>query len=122
MLNTVAAGRRLAQRTAALQGVLTLATALACLLSGRDAALGALAGGGAMTLGGLVAAWSAFGGGVAGAGMALGRLLLGLAAKWVILIVGLFLAIGVWHLPALAVLAGAAIAAAGMLVATKLWA
>jgi F0F1-type ATP synthase assembly protein I len=122
VLNTVAAGRRLAQRTAALQGALTLATALACLLSGRDAALGALVGGGAMTLGGLVAAWSAFGGGVQGAGMALGRLLLGLAAKWVVVIVGLFLAIGVWHLPVWAVLAGAAIAAAGMLVATKLWA
>ena len=53
MLNTVAAGRRLAQRTAALQALVTLATALACLMSGREAALGALVGGGAMTLGGL---------------------------------------------------------------------
>ena len=122
MLNTVAAGRRLAQRTTALQGVVTLATALVCLLSGREAALGALVGGGAMTLGGLVAATSAFGGGVAGAGMALGRLMLGLAAKWVVVVVGMFLAIGVWHLPAMAVLAGAAVAAAGLLVATKLWA
>ena len=122
MLNTVAAGRRLAQRTAAVQAGVTLATALACLMSGRDAALGALVGGGALTLGGLVAAWSAFGGGVQGAGMALGRLLIGQAAKWVVVIAGLFLAIGVWHLPALAVLAGAAVAAAGMLVATKLWA
>jgi len=122
VLNTVAAGRRLAQRTAALQAVLTLATALACLLSGRNAALGALAGGGALTLGGLAAAASAFGGGVAGAGMALGRLMFGLAAKWLIVVVGMFLAIGVWHLPAMAVLAGAAVAAAGLLVATKLWA
>jgi len=122
VLNTVAAGRRLAQRTAALQAVLTLATALACLLSGRNAALGALAGGGALTLGGLAAAASAFGGGVAGAGMALGRLMFGLAAKWLIVVAGLFLAIGVWHLPAMAVLAGAAVAAAGLLVATKLWA
>jgi F0F1-type ATP synthase assembly protein I len=122
VLNTVAAGRRLAQRTAAVQAAATLATALACLMSGRDAALGALLGGGAMTLGGLVAAWSAFGGGVQGAGMALGRLLLGLAAKWVVVIVGLFLAIGVWHLPTWSVLVGAAIAAAAMLVATKLWA
>ena len=75
-----------------------------------------------MTLGGLAAAASAFGGGVAGAGMALGRLMFGLAAKWLIVVVGLFLAIGVWHLPAMAVLAGAAVAAAGLLVATKLWA
>ena len=122
MLNSVAAGRRLAQRTAAVQAAATLATALVCLLSGRDAALGALVGGGAMTLGGLVAAWSAFGGGVQGAGMALGRLMLGLGAKWVVVIAGLFLAIGLWHLPPMAVLAGAAIAAAGMLIATKLWA
>ncbi len=122
MLNTVAAGRRLAQRTAATQALVTLATALACLMSGREAALGALLGGGAMTLGGLVAAWSAFGGGVQGAGMALGRLLLGLAAKWVVVVVGVFLAIAVWHLPALAVLGGAAMAAVAMLVATKLWA
>ena len=122
MLNTVAAGRRLAQRTAATQALVTLATALVCLMSGREAALGALVGGGAMTLGGLVAAWSAFGGGVQGAGMALGRLLLGLAAKWVVVIVGVFLAIAVWHLPAMAVLGGAAMAAVAMLVATKIWA
>ena len=122
MLNTVAAGRRLAQRTAALQAVVTLATALACLMSGRDAALGALVGGGAMTLGGLVAAWSAFGGGVAGAGMALGRLLIGQAAKWVVVITGMFLAIGVFHLPAMAVLAGVLLAGVALLVATKLWA
>ena len=122
MLNTVAAGRRLAQRTAAFQAAVTLATALACLLSGRNAALGALAGGGALTLGGLAAAASAFGGGVAGGGMALGRLMFGLAAKWLIVVAGLFLAIGVWHLPPLAVLAGAALAAVALLVATKLWA
>jgi F0F1-type ATP synthase assembly protein I len=122
VLNSVAAGRRLAQRTVAVQAAVTLATALACLLSGRDAALGALVGGGAMTLGGLVAAWGTFGGGVANAGTALGRLLLGMAAKWIVVIVGLWLAIAVWHLPAMAVLAGAALAAAGLLVATKLWA
>ena len=57
-----------------------------------------------------------------GAGMALGRLLLGLGAKWVVVMVGVFLGIAVWHLPAMAVLAGAAVAAAAMLVATKLWA
>lgn len=121
MLNSAAAGRRLAQRTVALQAAVTLATALACLLSGRDAALGALAGGGAMTLGSQLAAWGAFAGGVAGAGMALGRLLLGMAAKWIVVIVGLFLAIAVWQLPALPVLAGAALAAAAFLISARLW-
>lgn len=121
MLNSAAAGRRLAQRTVALQAAVTLATALACLLSGRDAALGALAGGGAMTLGSLLAAWGAFAGGVAGAGVALGRLLLGMAAKWIVVIGGLFLAIAVWQLPALPVLAGAALAAAAFLISARLW-
>lgn len=119
MLNSIAAGRRLAQRSVALQGAVTLATALACLLSGRDAALGALAGGAAMTLGSALAAWGAFAGGVAGAGVALGRLLLGMAAKWMVVVVGMFVAIAVLHLPALPVIAGAALAAAAFLAAAK---
>ena len=67
-----------------------------------------------MTLGSLLAAWGAFAAGCQAPGMALGRLLLGMAAKWIVVIVGLFLAIAVWHLPALPVLAGAALAAAGI--------
>ena len=79
MLNSAAAGRRLALRVVAVQALATLLTALACLMIGPRAALAALAGGGAMTLGSLGAAWGAFGGGVVGAGTALGRLLLGTA-------------------------------------------
>ena len=119
MLNSAVAGRRLAQRAAAFQAAATLATALACLLSSRAAALGALAGGAAMTLGSLVAAWGAFAGGIAGAGAALGRLLLGMAAKWIVVVVGLYLAIAVWQLPAVPVLAGAALAAAAFLLSTR---
>jgi len=121
VLNSVAAGRRLAQRAVALQAAVTIATALVSLLSGRDAALGALAGGTAMTLGSLLAAWGAFAGGVAGAGVVLGRLLAGTALKWIVVVGGLYLAIAVWHLPALPVLAGAALAAAALLIAAKLW-
>lgn len=121
MLNSIAAGRRLAQRSVVLQGAVTLATALACLLSGRDAALGALVGGAAMTLGSALAAWGAFAGGVAGAGIALGRLLLGMAAKWIVVVAGLYVAIALLHLPAVPVIAGAALAAAAFLVAAKLW-
>ncbi|WP_181952581.1 ATP synthase subunit I [Vulcaniibacterium gelatinicum] len=119
MLNSAAAGRRLARRVAALQAAATLATALACLPLGPSAALGALAGGSAMALGSLLAAWGAFGGGPAGAGAALGRLLLGLAAKWGVVIVVLYLAIAVWRLPPLPVLAGAALAAAALLIAAR---
>ena len=121
VLNSAAAGRRLARRAVGLQALVTLATALACLLSGREAAAGALAGGAAMTLGSAIAAWGAFGGGVEGAGMALGRLLLGTAAKWVVVVAGLYLAIAAWHLPALPVLAGTAMAALAFLVGVKLF-
>ncbi|TXH67341.1 MAG: hypothetical protein E6Q88_10635 [Lysobacteraceae bacterium] len=115
MLNSVAAGRRLARRTVLFQAVTTLLAALACLLFGADAAMGVLAGGAAMAIGSLIAAWGAFAGGVTGAGMALGRLLLGVAAKWIVVVAGLYLAIAVWKLPALPVLAGAAVSAAAML-------
>lgn len=122
MLNSVAAGRRLAQRTAALQAAVTLATALAwLLLSSRDAALGALAGGLAMTVGNLLAAWVAFAGGLDGAGVALGRLLAATALKWMMIAGALYLALAVWQLPALPVLAGAAMAAAAFLIAAKSW-
>jgi CHASE2 domain-containing sensor protein len=72
-----------------------------------------------MTLGSLAAAWGAFGGGVVGAGTALGRLLLGTAVKWLVVAVGLYLAMAVWRLPAVPALAGAAIAAAAMVVSMR---
>jgi F0F1-type ATP synthase assembly protein I len=120
VLNSAAAGRRLARRAVALQAAVTLAVALAGLLFGTPAALAALAGGAAMTLGSLLAAWGAFAGGVSGAGMALGRLLLGTAVKWLAVAGGMYLAIAVWQLPALPVLAGAASAAAAFLLSVKL--
>ena len=119
MLNSAAAGRRLALRVVAVQAIATLLTALACLIYGPRAALAALAGGGAMTLGSLAAAWGAFGGGVVGAGTALGRLLLGTAVKWLVVALGLYLAMAVWRLPAVPALAGAALAAAAFMLAVK---
>ena len=119
MLNSVNAGWRLALRVVVFQAIATLATAAACYASGSHAALAALAGGGAMALGSLLAAWGAFGGGVAGAGIALGRLLLGTAVKWLVVVVGLYLAMAVWKLPAVPVLAGAAMAAAAFVVSMK---
>ena len=119
MLNSAAAGRRLTLRVVANQAVATLLTAVACLMIGPRDALAALAGGGAMTLGSLVAAWGAFGGGVAGAGAALGRLLLGTAVKWLVVAMGLYLAMAVWRLPAVPALAGAAMAAAAFMLAVQ---
>ena len=119
MLNSAAAGRRLALRVVAFQAVATLLTALVCLMIGPRTALAALAGGGAMALGSLAAAWGAFGGGVVGAGMALGRLLLGTAVKWLVVVLGLYLAMAIRRLPAVPVLAGAAMAAAAFVVSMK---
>ena len=119
MLNSAAAGRRLALRVVAYQAIATLLTALACLTIAPRAALAALAGGGAMTLGSLAAAWGAFGGGVVGGGAALGRLLLGTAVKWLLVALGLYLAMAVWQLPAVPVLAGAALAAAAFMFAAR---
>jgi hypothetical protein len=119
VLNTAAAGWRLALRVAAFQAVAALLTATACLMIGPRAALAALAGGGAMALGSLLAAWGAFGGGVAGAGTALGRLLLGAALKWLVVALVLYLAMAVWRLPAVPALAGAAMAAAAFMFVAK---
>jgi len=119
VLNSAGAGRRLALRVVAFQAVATLLTALACMTIGPRAAMAALAGGGAMTLGSVAAAWGAFGSGVVGAGTALARLLLGTAVKWVVVAVGLYLAMAVWRLPAVPALAGAAMAAAAFMFVAK---
>ena len=116
MLNSIAAGRRLARRVAAIQVAATLAAALVCLIWGAQAGIGALAGGLTMAVGSGLAGWSAFGGGVAGGGVLLGRLLLGAALKWIVIAVGLYLAIAIWRLPAPAVLAGAVAATLAWLV------
>ncbi|HOC11536.1 MULTISPECIES: hypothetical protein [Thermomonas] len=119
MQNSTGAGWRMALRVVAVQAIAVLAASVVCLINSPSAALAALAGGGALTLGSLVAAWGAFAGGVAGAGTALGRLLLGMLAKWLVVIVGLYLTMAVWRLPAVPALAGAAIAAAAMVVSMR---
>lgn len=119
MLNSAAAGWRLALRVVAYQVIATLATAAICLMLGWPAALAVLAGGGTMALGSLLAGWAAFAGGAAGAGSALAHLLLGTVAKWLVVGVGLYLAMAAWRLPAVPVLAGAAMAAATYVVSMR---
>jgi hypothetical protein len=103
-----------------LQAAVTLVAALVALLHGRDAALGVLSGGGVLALGSLLAAWKGLAGGVASAGGALWRLLVALALKWMVVVAGFYLAIAVWQLPPLAVIAGAVIAALAV-VANMSW-
>ena len=89
VLNSAAAGRRLAQRTAALQAVVTLATA-AGLPAVRPRCRARCAGG-RRGDDARRPAWppgALRGRACQAPGMALGRLLLGMAAKWMVVIVG----------------------------------
>lgn len=106
MLNSVAAGRRQAFRVLAVQAAATGLVALAFLVQGDRAALGALLGGGAATLGSALMAWRALGGGVVGAGTALARLFGGLALKWLVIVLALYLALARFELPPLPVVSG----------------
>jgi hypothetical protein len=44
-----------------------------------------------------------------------------MAVKWIVVVAGLYLAIAVLHLPAVPVIAAAALAAGAFLVSAKLW-
>lgn len=110
MLNPLAAGTRLVRRTAIFQVVAVAALSLALLAKGQGWALAALAGGGAVAAGCALYGVLALGGGIAPAAGALARLVLGMAAKWLVVVAGLFLAIAVAKLPPLAVLGGAVVA------------
>lgn len=119
MLNTLDAGRRLARHALGLQLGATLLTGLAWLAAGAQSGLSAVIGGLGLTLGTLLAAWGAFGGGVTGGGERLARLLLGIAGKWLVVVVALVLAIAVWKLPAVPAVVGTAAAALALLMAGK---
>lgn len=106
MLNSVAAGRRLALRATAFQLVAALLVALAFLFKGAAWAIAAGVGGAAVALGSLLAGWVAFGKGVSPATGALGRVVAGMLLKWCVVIVAVALALAVFGLPPLPLLAG----------------
>jgi len=119
VLNTVQAGRRLARRAVVSQAVATLLASLVCLTFGPEAALGAFVGGAAIAIGSAIAGGFTFAGGVSGAGAIFARLLLGTAAKWMLAIVAMYVAIAVFDWPAIAVLVGMASAAAAPLLSAN---
>ncbi len=106
MLNSVAAGRRLALRATAFQLVAALAVALAFLPKGTTWALSGGTGGLAVALGSLLAGRVVLGGGVSPATGALGRVVFGMLLKWCVVIAVVALALAVWKLPPLPLLAG----------------
>lgn len=120
MLNSLDAGRRVAQRALLAQGLAVAATAaIAGLVAGAPAALAAGLAGAALCLGTWLAAWVALGGGVQRAGAAYGRLLVGTVLKWSALAAGLALVLGPLRLPALPALAGVVVAVVVFPVATN---
>ncbi|RXR02047.1 ATP synthase I [Pseudoxanthomonas composti] len=106
VLNSVAASRRLAQRAIAWQAGATVLVALAFLVQGQASALAALVGGGALALGTWLSTWIALGGGVSSAGVALSRLVAGMVAKWLLVLVVFTIALGLLRLPGLPLLVG----------------
>ena len=121
MSNSIAAGRRLAQRATAWQAVATVLVALAFLPKGLSWLLAGLAGGGAVTLAAWIAAKVAFGGGVApAAGTAFARLLVGLALKWLLVLVAVAIALAVFRLPGLPLMAGIMAATLALVLANSI--
>lgn len=108
MLNSVTAGRRLAQRAIIWQAVVTAVLALVFLVKGMPSAVAILAGGGSVMLGLRVSTRVALGGGVGSAGAALGRLVAGMLLKWLLILLVIAVAMGVFRLPGLPLLVGIA--------------
>ncbi len=111
MHDPIAAGRRSALRAVAVQAAAVSVVALAFLVKGADWALAAALGGGSLATGNALAAWLALDG-IVPARVAFARLVLGVLAKWCVVVVAFAVALEVWRLPPLPMLAALA---AGML-------
>ncbi|MFC5571052.1 ATP synthase subunit I [Lysobacter yangpyeongensis] len=120
MSNPIAAGRRLAQRAVAWQAIATVLVALAFLVKGLPWFLAALVGGGAVTLAAWVSAAVALGGGVGPAGVAFARLLMGMALKWLLVLVAIVIALGLFRLPGIPLMAGVIAATLALVLANSI--
>jgi F0F1-type ATP synthase assembly protein I len=118
--NPIAAGRRLAQRAVAWQAIATVLVALAFLVKGLPWFLAALVGGGAVTLAAWVSAAVALGGGVGPAGVAFARLLMGMALKWLLVLVAIVIALGLFRLPGIPLMAGVIAATLALVLANSI--
>lgn len=107
MYDPIAAGRRSALRAVVVQAAVVALAALAFLSMGGRHALAAAVGGGALALGNALAARISLGG-IVPARVAFARLLLGAGLKWAVAAGILAIALAVWRLPPLPMLAGLA--------------
>ena len=106
MLNSIAAGRRLALRVVLAQAGVTLLAAAGFSLAGWRSGFGVLAGGGVVVLGTAVLALRMFATGPTGAGEELARMIVGNLLKWIVIGVGLYVVLAKVGLPGGPVIAG----------------
>lgn len=105
MHDPIAAGRRTALRAVVVQFLVTIVLAAAFLVQGAREALAAGLGGLALVLGNALAAVMALAS-IVPARVALGSLLLGTMAKWLVVTAMFLVALLLWRLPPLPLLAG----------------
>ncbi len=106
MDNSLAAGRRLALQVVLAQAAVAVVAGLAFLVQGVHAAVAALAGGLLIVAGTCLLALRVFAPALAGPGSMLARFAVGTLLKWIVVIVGFYLILAYWRLPALPALIG----------------
>lgn len=106
MENSLPANRRLAKQVVLLQVAAASAAGLAFLLQSGVSALAALAAGLLVAVGTGLMALRLFGQALAGPGATAARLVVGMLLKWIVVIVGLYLILVYWRLPAIPALVG----------------
>jgi ATP synthase protein I len=106
VINSVAAGRRMAARIVLAQAGITLLVAALFLLYGWRWVSAALCGGASVTLGNALMALRLFATPGAGAGLVLVRLLVGALLKWLVVVAGIYVALVRLQLPSLPIILG----------------
>lgn len=106
MDNSLAAGRRLALQVVLAQALVAIIAGAAFLVQGVHAAIAALAGGLLIVAGTGLLALRVFAPALAGPGSMLARFAFGTLLKWIVVIVGFYLILAYWRLPALPALVG----------------
>lgn len=106
MENSLAANRRLAVQVVLIQATTAVAVGLAFLLQSGMSALAALLAGLLVAVGTGLMALPLFGPALAGPGTTFARLAGGTLLKWIVVIVGLYLILVHWKLPAIPALVG----------------
>lgn len=120
MLNSVAAGRRQARQIVVMQAAVTLGLASVFALQGWAHALAALLGGLSVVIGSALMGWRAFAGDVAGPGVVLLRLAGGVALKWLVIVLSLYLGLARYGLPPTPLLVGLCAALVASLLAYRI--